>query len=804
MFDDIRYAMRRLLKTPKFSALTIFVMTTGLSLCIFMVGFLQSTLLAPLPFEHGEKVRKVTTVVDGVIYDGATLRLHEFEELREKQQIFSQIDAYKILGVNLSTSDKVMRYETHYVTPTFFSMSDGHATLGRLFEPMDLEKGHDNVAVLSYVLWQELYAGNEQIIGEKLRINGENYTVIGVTSQGYRFPGSAKLYLPFTDTTHGVKRENSPYVAVHGLLRDSVSDAQAMTFIQQFFTELKEQYPELNSNIQGYIWTYQDEMVGNGGEGILTTMMISVALILLLACINVGNLLLSRAIEQNKEIAIRSALGAPRATLIKQMMWESVIICCVSGLFSILIAGFTVNLSVQYFSTGMPIEAPYYWHENMTSDTLFAAVAICIATIFVTGFLPAWRASRTDINAVLRDGTRGAQSKGTGRLSKIIVISEVALSCALILVSVSMVNAVGELEKADYGVASKGYLTARVGLDPNRYATTESRIQYYENLKDLLKQDPNVTGVAYASSLPHTWGYLTNFALEQFDYGKEPNYPSANLNLVDTEFNETLDLTLVEGRWFTPQDNETSPMVAVVSQNFVDKYYPNESPIGKRFVWVDEDDAPWITIIGVSENVIFGQPVEGNKIRSSVFVPYKQSPRRNMLLAITSNGDPDLLRSSLNRAALQLDKDTPAYSVKAVEVAIAERIGGMNFVSRIFLSFAIASMVLAFSGIYGVMANSIAQKRQEVGVRRALGASDSDVLRHFTIKGMKQLSIGLLVGLPAGFGLVTLMAQAGIASGSVAIFIAVPTLILLVVVCAVYFPVKHSLAFEPAVALRDE
>lgn len=803
MLDDMKYALRRLIKSPKFTALTLFVMTTGLSLCIYMIGFLQSTMIAPLPFENGHLVRKVTTIVDGVTYDGSSLRLHEYEELKASQTIFSTFDAYATSGINLSTSDKVMRYSSHRVTPTFFAMSHANTQLGRLFESKDLQAGSDKVAILTDKLWAELYARDSNVIGEKLRLNGENYTIIGVTEKGYSFPDSAELYLPFNLTTLGIKREDSPYVSVHGVLKEGVSDDQAINEVSAYFNTLKTQYPELNSNIQGYVWTYQQEMIGSGGDAIIATMIISVALILILACVNVGNLLLSRAIEQNKEIAIRSALGAPRATIIKQMMWESIVICSISGLFAILMAGYAVHLSVEYFSTSMPIEAPYFWHNNMSPETILLAIFICIATALFTGFLPAWRASATDINAVLRDGTRGAQSKNTGRLSMVIVIAEVALSCALILVSVSMVNAIDNIEKADYGMKKSGYLTARVNLDPTRYESEESRLNYYNNLRDELMQDPAVKGVSYASSMPHTWGYWTNFALEQVDYGKDPNYPAANQNLVDVNFLETMGLELKEGRWFGKQDTLNSPKVAVVTQNFVDKFFPGSSPIGKRMKWLEEEEQ-WYTIVGVTNSIVLGQPIESNKNRTAVFVPYQQSPRRNMLMAIVTDRAPDLLRTTLNSAALKVDKDTPPYNIQSVEDAIRERIAGMNFISKTFLSFAIASMVLAFSGIYGVMSTSITQKRQEIGVRRALGANDQDVLVHFTKKGFKQLAIGLVIGLPAGIGLVQLMSSAGIAAGSLVIFIGVPVLILMVVLCAIYFPVRQSLCVEPAVILRDE
>lgn len=803
MFNDLIYAIRLLLNNPRFSALTIFVMTTGLALCIYMFSFISGTLTAPLPIENGERMRKITTLVDGVAYDGSTIRLHEYEDIAKTQQSFEVLDVMGTRSVNLNTGDKVLRYNANIVTPTFFDLSQGKAQLGRLINQDDLIEGSPNVVVITNALWQELFASDPNVIGKKIRINSEPHTIIGVTQAGYRFPNVAYLYLPLRATTNGVAREDSPYVSVYGLLKPGVTEEMALSEAQTFFKQFAVDYPKLNSNLQGYVWTFQEEAMGNGTKPVIVAMQISVALILLLACINVGNLLLSRAVERNKETAIRTALGAPRGKLIAQLMWESGVICVVSSVFAVLIAGWALDLSMKTMLADLPIPAPFWWQVNITTSTLFFTLAVTLVTILLTGALPAWRATDSDINAILRDGTRGAQSKSSGRLSKIIVVIEVALSCILITLSGAMVNTVSKMNNADYGMDTKGYLTARVGLPGNRYETDEKRIDYYQKLMMQIEQDPNVTSVAITQSLPSTWASNINILFEGVDYGKDPIYPSSNIIVVSENFFDTMNINLLQGRNFGSSDRSDTETVAVVTQDFVDTFFEGQNPIGKRFKQT-EGDEKWLTVVGVVNNVNFGQPFEFNLRKTDVFLLYRQQPKRFMNLAIKSQLDPNLLRETLEQATVRVDRDVPAYHVITLEKGIAQRVGGMNFVSKIFLVFALASMVLAFSGIYGVMANAIAQKTQEVGVRRALGADDMSIRKHFLLSAAKQLALGLLFGVPLGIAVVSLLEQANMANGSLNIYIGVPSLIAIVILLAVVLPVQRSLQIEPSTALRYE
>ena len=802
-FNDINYAFRLMLNNPKFTALTVFVMTTGLTLCIYMFSFINGTITAPLPFEGGDRIKKVSTIVNGIKYDGPTLRVHEYEEMKAKQQSFEVFDAFQTGTANVSTSDKSMRYRGHFVSPTFFEISAGKAILGRLITASDLLPGAEKVTVLGFSMWQSLFASKNDVIGKKIRINSVPHTVVGITQKGYKFPAASTIFMPFNATSKSVKRENAAYVSVYGRVKPGIDDATVNLEINQFFKEFESLYPKLYSNTTGNIWSFQEEAMGDGTTVIIFMMQLSVGLILLLACINVGNLLLSRAFEKNKETAIRTALGAPRSRLVSQLMWESILICFISGILSVLFAGWWLELSFSQLLDGLPIPAPFWWSMKLNTISLMTAAIITVVTAFITGILPAWKATKGDFNAVLRDGTRGAQSKSSGRLSKVIVGTEVALSCALLILSTSLVVSVNNINKTDYGMNIDGYLTARIGLPEVTYKEPEKRNLYYQALAQKLKANDSVQDVAFSNALPSTWGNTQNMMLEGIDYGKKPQYPSSNWITISDDFFNVMGMNVIEGRVFDSRDRINTPLTAVVTQNFIDNHYPGQAVIGKRFKFV-EGQEQWATIVGVVNNAIFGQPFAHNKNRSTAFLSMNQDAMRFMNVVIKAKGDANDLRSLLADATLKVERDAPPYNVMTLRQGVIQRVSGMNFVSEIFMVFAVASMILAFSGIYGVMSNSIIQKTQEIGVRRALGADNLDVFKHFLKQASKQLLGGLIVGLPLGIALVQLLSGSGLVEANSLVFIIIPLFISCIILIAVIAPVARALKMEPCSALRYE
>lgn len=807
ILSDINFALRTLIKNPKFTALTVFVMTTGLTLCIYMFSFIHGTMVAPLPFENGDRIRAVDTIHNGMEYQGTSFRVHDFEDLKKRVQSYEVFDAYDQSTVNLSTSDRAVRYTGHYVTESFFEISDAKPLLGRLITNEDGLSGAEPVAVISHTIWQNMFAGDNNVLGKKLRINSKPTTVVGVMPDSYQFPSAGRVWMPFTTTGKGVARKDGHYVAVYGVLKAGVTDKQADAELQVLMAELAESYPKLNSTISAHVWTLQAAAMGSGTTIIILAMELAVGFILLLACINVGNLLLSRATEKGKETAIRTALGAPRTRLVMQMMWESMLICVISGVLAVLFSGLWLEAANKDVLESFPFDPPFWWHLQITQASLIAAVVITLVTAFITGILPALKATSGDFNATLRDGTRGAQSKASGRLSKMIVISEVVLSCALLLLSTGMVYSVNQQNNIDYGTTVEDIFTARVGLPEDGYESDEKRQQYYQNLAESLIAEPEISGVSFTRALPGNGASYENIALDNVDYGKNPQYPRSSSVGVAHNYFSVMEMNLREGRVFDSRDKTDSPLTAVVTDNFVNKFFKDGDVLGKRFKFV-ETDKDWYTVIGVVNDVIHGQPMSFNIEKPTAFISIQQIPKRYISVVIKTEADNAASVTGLSERvvdiALKVERDAPLYDVQTLRNFITGRNAGMNFISELFLVFAAASMVLAFSGIYGVMSNTIVQKTQEIGIRRALGADNSDIYKHFIKQGIKQLVIGLAIGLPMGVALVTMLEASSIAQGSLMLYFIIPAFISAVMLLAIYYPVQRALKMEPCAALRHE
>lgn len=807
ILSDINFALRTLIKNPKFTALTVFVMTTGLTLCIYMFSFIHGSLVAPLPFENGERIRAVDTIYNGIQYQGTSFRVHDFEDIKKRVQSYEVFDAYDQGTVNLSTSDRAVKYTGHYVQESFFEISEAKPLLGRLLTNEDGLSGAEPVTLISHTLWQNMFAGDKDVLGKKLRINTKPTTIIGVMPDSYQFPSAGRIWLPYTTTAKGVARKDGDYVAVYGVLKPGISDEQANAELRGLMAELEERYPKLNSNTSAHVWTLQSAAMGSGTPTIILAMELAVGFILLLACINVGNLLFSRAIEKGKETAIRTALGAPRARLIMQMMWESTLICLISGVLAVLFSGLWLEIANKDLLSSFPFDPPFWWNIKITETSLIAAVVITLVTAFITGILPALKATSGDFNAILRDGTRGAQSKASGRLSKAIVISEVVLSCALLLLSTGMVYSVNQQNNIDYGTTIEDIFTARVGLPEAEYKSDEKRLQYYQNLKATLISEPEISAVSFTRTIPGNGASYQNISLDGVDYGKKPQYPSSSSVGVAHNYFSVMEMNLREGRVFDSRDKIDSPLTAVVTDNFVKRFFKDGVALGKRFKFI-ETDQDWYTVIGVINDVIHGQPMSFNIEKPTAFISIQQTPKRFMSVVIKTTADNAQnvvgLSDLVVDLALRVERDAPLYDVKTLRNSINGRNAGMNFVSELFLVFAAASMVLAFSGIYGVMSNTIIQKTQEIGIRRALGADNSDIYKYFIKQGLKQLVIGLAIGVPMGIALVTMLEKSSIAQGSLMLYFSVPAFISFIILLAVYYPVSRALNMEPCAALRHE
>lgn len=802
--SDLKYALRLLGKRPGFTALTTMVMATGIGLSVYLLVFFNTALFKDLPFEDGGSLMQVSASFNG-INENNTLSVHDYHQIRTNVRGMKEFSAYSNTSVNVAGRDGARRYAAAYAEPNIFQLTRTKPLIGREFTDAENLVGAENVVVIGYDAWQNQFGGSEEALGQMLRINGESHRVIGVMPEGYFFPTIAEMWIPMRrDATKLPRGEGgSLYGLAHleeGVTKDDIN--RQLNVIMQ---RLEQQYPKTNNGIGAYTDSLTTS-VAAGGIAVVRSMQVTAILILLLAAINVGNLLFSRAVERGKETAIRVALGAPRSRLISQMVWESVIICTVGGIIGLCLMAWGLEITqgiTDGFSYGRQV---FWWQYGVDAYAIKLVIAFIIATILMTGLLPAWKNSDSDFNAVLRDGTRGALGKKAGRLNRLLVISEIFVSMAILIAAGVVVVASYNRTHEYNGANPEGILTGAILLPETAYDTPEKQAQFAQTLQSRLENAGSIGDVMMATALPGMATMKPSIALEGKVYDEKGgnSYPRANYIAVTPGSLAKLDITLRDGRYFSSVDDGLAKTSVLVSDSFATRHFPDTSAIGKRIRIAEFDGAEptWLTIVGVVEHTIHGD----DKKLPTVFRPFTQAPRLGFTLAAQMKSDTASAIQTMRRVLKSIDPDLPAYRIETYEDKISRFSAPIRFISSVFMLFAGAAVILAASGIYGVMSNTISQRTQEIGVKQALGAKEERITREFLMVGFKQLLWGGIPGLIGGSAMGFAMAQVfGLEGAAIAgIAVLMVSVIGSVVMVAAYVPTKRALQMEPSEALRYE
>ncbi len=808
VLSDLKYAIRLLMKRPSFTILTILVMTAGMGISVYLFSLMNPIVFKALPFEDGESLVQLSGSQNGQ-KRSSRINLHDYHEIRNNVKGLTEFSAYTNTSVNVSSRDGARRYNAISAEPNLFQLTRTKPVLGREFSNVENQEGAERVVLIGYDIWQNQFAGNPEIIDQALRIDGESHRIIGVMPQGYYFPNIADMWIPMREDATQITRGNSSDFFGLAHIKDGHSMEEINREIGLVMQRIETRYPKTNDGIGAYIATIPMTMVGDGIV-IVYSMHIIAVLILLLASINVGNLLLSRAVERGKETAIRVALGAPRSRLIGQMLWESIIICGVGGIIGLLVAAWGLKITNSVIATFWFDKPNFWWQVGIDAFSIKIFVYFILGTVLVTGLLPAWRNSGSDFNAVLRDGTRGALGKKAGRLNKVLVISEIFISMTVLIAAGVIMVATYLKTHADFGAKTDNILTAEIQLTEKSYGTPEEQAVFFSKLESRLESDSNIGNVMFSSALPSVTTSTPTMAVEGREYAKDEtsSYPRANYILVSTGSLQKFGIELKDGRYFSSVDKGTDKNSVIVTDSFAARHFPDETAVGKRIRVVESDgDTPnWMTIVGIVNHTSQGQPNERRGKIPSVFRPYSQAPRNRMTIALEMKSDTTVAIQALRKTLQSIDSDLPAFRVETFADKILRGSAATKMMSTIFLLFGIAAAVLAASGIYGVMSNTINQRTQEIGIKRALGAWEERVTKEFLFMGLKQLLWGGIPGLLAGGAMGFALSQVmGTGSASL-ISIAILMVIVIggVVMLATYYPTKRALAMEPSDALRYE
>lgn len=816
LVKDIRYGIRNLRRHPGFSVIVVAVLALGIGANSAIFTVVNGVLLRPLPYRNSDQL---------VIIWGNFLKLNierlpakaaEYEDYRAQSQIFEQVAAFESLSLNLTGNEQAERITGASVSANLFSMLGAQVEQGRGIATDENQTGHDSVVVLSHGFWQRRLGGRPGAVGQMLKLNDRDYTVIGVMPANFQFPHAsfpfaepADLWVPLVYPTEQVTQRQGPYyLNVISRLKPVVTLSQArseMNALGQRFESQHRGYRGPNGEDGGWRITLtpvQEEAVGSSRRGLLL-LFGAVALVLLIACANVANLLLVRGASRQKELAVRLALGASRWRIARQLLVESLLLALLGGMSGLLIAIWGVDSLVALQSANLP----RMQEINVDSRVVLFTALLTIFTALLFGLVPAWQASKFNLQRTLKEN-QGAAIGGWRRhfWRNGLLIGEVALSLVVLIGAGLLVNSFLRLQQIQPAIATDRLLTVEINLSNSHYREPAQISGFFQELVRRVEGLPGVEGASLGTARPLS-GAERNDPFSVEGRSLDLDNPSfAGWQMVGANYFHTLGIPLVEGRDLTLQDMEqAAPVVAVINETMAHRYWPNENPIGRRLtVGLPRADNPWATIIGVARDL-------PHRAIDSVpepdwYLSRPPAPQSNQILFVRTAAKPSELAAPIRKVVAEVDRNQPVANIKTMTDVVADTIAPRKFNMVLFVVFAVIAMVLAGLGIYGVIAYTVAARTHEVGIRMALGAQKSDVLGLIIRTGMTLTLIGVAMGLAIAFALTHLMTTLlfGITPNDATTFAAVSVFLILIALLACYVPARRATKVDPLVALRYE
>lgn len=804
VLQDLRYGTRLLRKSPGLSAISVLALAIGIGLTTTMFSIVYGAILRGLPFEEPEHIMHLERANPERDIESMEVTQHDFAEWRAQQRSFEGLAAFYTGTVNVSGTERAERYDGAFISANAFDILRVRPHIGRAFREGEDAPGAEPVAIIGYQLWQDRFGGDRNAIGQTIRANGVPTTIVGVMPPRFEFPFRQDIWVPLALDVVGTPRGSGMTLEVFGRLADGITMEAAALEINAIAKRLALEYPETNEGVVAHVQPFTKEFVGDEPTAMLYTMLGAVFFVLIIACANVANLLLGRAAIRSKEIGVRTALGATRTRVIRQFLSEAVVLSAVGAALGLVIG----YVGVRLFNDAIAATNPPFWIDIRVDFVVVAFVlGVALFSSIVAGTLPALQASRVDVSEILKDESRGSSSFRVGRLSRGLVIVEVALSCGLLVIAGLMVKSVTKLATIDYGFTTENIFTARVGLpsaDEN-YSPTETRVQFFDQVLGRVSGIPGVTAAALTSALPLNGGGYTNFAVEGRSYAEDRDYPGSRQLTVSPGFYAALDVNVVQGRDFGMEDRQGSLPVAIVNEGFAKKFFLGESPIGQRIRFGrSESTAEWRTIVGLVPDM-YVDGVE-NENPEAVYIPHTQSDARFMSIVARTRGDAMTLTPKVRDAVIAVDPDIPIYFVESLEAAMDKETWFYRVFGTIFMIFGGVALFLAAIGLYAVMAFSVSRRIREFGVRMALGAQQGDVVGMVFRQGLTQIVAGLVLGVGLAIaiaGPLTILLY-GVTPRDPVIFGGVVVLLAATGLLACFVPARRATRVDPMVALRSE
>jgi putative ABC transport system permease protein len=802
--QDLRYALRALRRAPGFAAVAVLTIALGIGATTAIFSVVNALILRPLPYRDADRIVMVWMDNTRMGIDKDIHSYPDFVDYRADSTALSGLAGFRYVAFNLTGSDAPQRVRGVATMASLFSVLGVPPALGRVYREEEEQDGRDGVVIVSHGFWTRALGADSAALGTTLQMNGRPHTVIGVMPADFTFPDrDTDLWVPLVVPPQLQSARGTFWLRAIGRLAPGVSREQAQAALATVASRLARDYPQLD----GYgvnVTSLPDEIVGGTVRTALWVMFGAVAAVLLIACANVANLLLSRAATREREIGVRVALGASRSRLVHQLLTESVLLAIVGGGAGIALAW----AGLRALRRLAPADLPRIEQIAIDPTVLAFTLVLSVVTGVLFGLVPALQGARASLSDVLREG--GGRGGTTGRqglrLRRSLIGAQVALVVVLLTGAGLMIRSVIEMQRVDLGFRPDHLLTMRLQLPASRYDSAAKISAFYDELLERTRALPLVQGAAaitdiFLSETPNS----TGFAIEGVPLPPAAERVEVPVDVVTPDYFQVMGIPLLQGRTFGPQDDSNAPQVVMINSAMARRYWPDGDAIGKRFSYGgDGDDAQWMTIVGVVGDM--RRTGFDRAVRYETFLPFSQNQARSLTLVVRTTGTPSAISGSVREVVQSIDRDQPVFAVETMDRTLAGMVAERRFSMVLLGTFAALALVLAVVGIYGVTAYLVAQRAREIGVRIALGAEPRSVVRMVVRQGMTVAAIGLAAGVVGALVLTRLMTGLlyGVSATDATTFVAVTGVLLLVTVVANYLPARRAARADPVVALRAE